>query len=316
VSIPRRAHFIWLGRDLPWVNVLAIRSAATRGGFERVTLHHDEDLSAAPHYGALRAIDRLELRRLDLDAVIGRCGEFAPALKQAYPGLPTPSIRKDLIRYALLFHEGGVYLDLDTVTVGSFEDFCAETEAFVGEERIVFPGTVKRSWNPIVQLLAQLRNGLRDLLALIPSGWAAFRAIERFYPRAVNNAIIGSAPRSAFVTRALERIAKMPPEVQRRSCGIGPHLFQELATEFTRPQLVVHPPAVFYPLGPVVSRHWFTLRRRDVPLERVLMPDTRVVHWYASIRNQLQTAVIDPDYVRANARRQLFSQLALPFAGG
>src|SRR5262249_7195408 len=244
LSIPRHAHFIWLGRDLPWVNVLAVRSAAERGGFERVTLHHDEDLSAAPHYRALTGIDRVELRRLRLDDLIDGCGALAPALKAAYPKLPTPSIRKDLIRLAILYGEGGVYLDCDTVTVRSLEDLCGETEAFCGEERIVFPGTVKRSRNPAVQLLALFRNGLRDLLALWPRGWAAFRAIEGFYPRAVNNAVIGSAPRSRFVTRALERITELPPSVQTRLCGIGPHLLQELATQFTRPELVVHPPPV------------------------------------------------------------------------
>jgi hypothetical protein len=316
LSIPRHAHLIWLGRDLPWVNVLAVRSAAERGGFERVTLHHDEDLSAAPLYGALAAIDRLELRRLRLDDVLDRCGDLAPALREIYPRLPTPSIRKDLIRLAILYSEGGVYLDFDTVTVRSFEDLCAEAEAFCGEERIVFPGTVRWSRNPAVQLLALLRNGLRDLFALAPRGWAAFRAVERFYPSAVNNAVIGSAPRSRFATRALERITELPPEIQARFCGIGPHLLQELATQFTRPELVVHPPAVFYPLGPVISRHWFYLREGGGPLARVLLPDTRLVHWYASIRTQVLTSGIDPAYVRANARRQLFSELALPFAGG
>jgi hypothetical protein len=313
--IPPHAHFIWLGRDFPWVNVLALRSAAERGGFQRVTLHHDEDLSTTPHYPALAGIAGLELRRLSVDEVLGRCGALAPALKAAYPGLPTPSIRKDVIRLALLYSEGGVYLDQDTVTVGSFTELCAEAEAFCGQERIVFPREVKWSRNPAVRLLALVRNGLRDVLGLLPRGWAMFRAIEGFYPAAINNAVIGSAPRSRFVTRALERITELPPEIQARYCGIGPHLLQELAPQFSKPDLVVHPPAVFYPLGPIISRHWFHLRKGAGPLERVLLPDTRVVHWYASIRNQVLTSIIDPDYVRANAGQQLFSALARPFAG-
>ena len=314
--IPFRAHFIWLGHELPWVNVLAIRSAAERGGFERVTLHHDEDLSAAPHFRALAAVDRLELRRLRVGEVLEGCGDLAPALKAAYAGLSTPSMRKDAIRLALLYGEGGVYLDLDTVTVRSFAQLCAEAEAFCGEERIVFPGEVKRSRNPAVQLLALARNGLREVLGLVPKGWEAFRAVERLYPRAVNNAVIGSAPRSRFVTRALQRITELPAGVQGRAYGIGPHLLQELAPQFAKPELVVHPPSVFYPLGPIISHHWFHLREGAGPLERVLRPDTRVVHWYASIRNQVLISRIDPDYVRANAGRQLFSALALPFAGG
>jgi hypothetical protein len=46
----------------------------------------------------------------------------------------------------------------------------------------------------------------------------------------------------------------------------------------------------------------------------VLLPETRVVHWYASVRTRVLTSRIDPDYVRAHAGRQLFSDLALPFA--
>jgi hypothetical protein len=314
--IPLRAHFIWLGAELPWVHVLAIRSAAERGGFERVVLHHDEDLSPAPHYGALRAIDRLELRRLEVRDLLGRCSPLASALGPIFDGLPTPPIRKDLIRLALLYLEGGVYLDLDTVTVGSFVELCAEADAFCGEERIVFPGNVRHSKNPAVQLQAQLRNGIRDVLGYVPRGWALFRAVERFYPRAANGAVLASAPRGRFVTAALERLIELPPAVQRRSCGIGPHLIQEMAAKFARPDLVVHPPPVFYPLGPEISRHWFYLREGQARLDQVLRPETRVVHWYGSVGNQKMTSTIDPAFVRANAGRQLFSELALPFAGG
>ena len=43
--IPPIGHFIWYGPDFPWVHLLALRSAATVGGLERVILHHSDDLS-------------------------------------------------------------------------------------------------------------------------------------------------------------------------------------------------------------------------------------------------------------------------------
>ena len=73
---------------------------------------------------------------------------------------------------------------------------------------------------------------------------------------------------------------------------------------------------MFYPLGPEVSRHWFHVRQRRARLDEVLLPDTRVVHWYGSVKNQLLTDGIDSPYVRSHAARQLFSELALPFAEG
>jgi len=315
MAIPLRAHFIWLGAELPWVHVLAVRSAAERGGFQQVVLHHDEDLSGAPHYRALRAIERLELRRLDVRALLDACDPYGAALNAVYRRLPTFPIRKDLIRLVLLYLEGGVYLDLDTVTVASLQGLCAEADAFCGEERIVFPGEVAHSWNPAVRAAALLRNGVRDVLGAVPHGWAIFRAVEGYYPRAANGAVLASAPRGRFVTGTLERLIELQPAVQVRYCGIGPHLIQEMAARFARPDLAVHPPPVFYPLGPEVSRHWFYRRRGQARLDRVLLPETRVVHWYASVGNQKVTSAIDPAYVRANAGRQLFSELALPFAG-
>jgi hypothetical protein len=312
--IPPRAHFIWFGAELPWVYVVAVRSAAERAGLDGVVLHHDEDLSRTPHHRALLRIPGLEMRRLDVRELLRRCQPFAPDLGPIFQRLPTPSIRKDLVRYAILYLEGGVYLDMDTVTVRSLRDLC-EAEAFIGEERIVFPGSVRWSRNPAVQLLALIRNGVRDVFGYLPNGWAAFRAIERFYPSAVNQAVLASAPGGRFVTRVLERIVELPPHVQVRSCGIGPHLMQELAPAFPPAELVVHPPPVFYPLGPELSRHWFYLRGGGERLPDVLRPETRVVHWYGSVKNAMLTSAIDPDYVRKNARRQLFSQLALPFAG-
>lgn len=315
-AIPLRAHFVWFGRELPWVTVLAVRSAAERGGFREVILHHDDDLSGAPHYRALREIDRLALRPLDTDALWRRCEPFAAThLDSIYRRLPTLSIRKDLVRYALLYQEGGVGLDLDTVTVASLAGLCAGAEAFCGEERIVFPARVRHSRHLGVRSLAHLRNGVRDLLGAVPYGWALFRRIERLYPCGENVAVLGSAPGGRFITRVLERIIDMPAETQTRSCGIGPHLLQELSREVPAPYLVVHPPPVFYPLGPEVSRHWFHLGRGTAPLARVLFPETRIVHWYGSVGNQKLTERIDPAYVKANASRQLFSQLALPFAG-
>jgi hypothetical protein len=296
------------------VNALAVRSAAERGGLDRVVLHHDEDLTAHAHYRALADIPGVELRRMHVGQVIERCGRLSTALSPIFERLPAPAMRADLVRLAILYADGGVYLDIDTVTVRSLRGLCAEAEAFCGEERIVFPASVRRSWNPGVRLMAVLRNGVREVLARVPDGWSAFRAVERFYPSAVNNAVLASAPGGRFITRALARLCELPPEVQARRCGIGPHLVQDIAPELTAPALVVHPPPVFYPLGPEVSRHWFYLRSGRTPLAKVLLPTTRVVHWYGSVRTRVLTSRIDPAYVRAHAGRQLFSELALPFA--
>ena len=314
MSIPLVAHFVWFGERLPWIHALAVQSAAMRGGFARLVLHHDADLGRAPHARALAAHPRVELRRLDMDRLLSGCGERAPGLRDACTRLAERATRSDLARLAILYQEGGVYLDMDTITVRPLRDLCQDVDAFCGEERIIYPLRVRGSWNPAVRGLALIRTGLRIALRSVPDGWAAFRRIERFYPRAVNNAIIASAPGSRFISRALDRLVELPPHRQAARCGIGPHLLQEIAPDMAPPQVMVHPPEVFYPLAPEISRHWFRVRRRErgLDVERALSPATRVVHWYGSTRAPLPLSAIDPAYVRAHAFRQLFSALVLP----
>src|SRR5690606_16568346 len=113
--IPSLAHFIWFGRDLPWVHVLALRSAARRGGFERLVLHHADDLSGTRWWPDVQAIAGLETRPLDAEAVLGAVPDLGGRLVDLYRRLTQPAGRANMVRAALLAAEGGVYLDLDTV---------------------------------------------------------------------------------------------------------------------------------------------------------------------------------------------------------
>jgi hypothetical protein len=307
-----RAHLIWFGSQFPWVNLLAVRSAALRGGFERVVLHHDSDLSGTPYYRELLETPRVELARLAPEALFSRCGRFSATLTQTFSRLGLPAVRADLVRLALLYADGGVYLDTDTVTIASLRPLCESAQAFCGEERIVYPAQVRTSRNPAVRGAALARQLLRDVLRRAPRGYHAFAAVQRFYPAALNNAVLASAPGGAFVTRLLEDLVALPVQHQAKLYTIGPHLLQTAARAFLPPELRVLPPPVFYPLGPEICEHWFrTTTRPD--LTRVLSPETRIVHWYRSNRTQHLTEQINPDYVRAHADCQLFSALALPF---
>jgi hypothetical protein len=74
----------------------------------------------------------------------------------------------------------------------------------------------------------------------------------------------------------------------------------------------VHAPQVFYPLPPEISRHWFRIRDA-VRLDAVLSPETRVVHWYASVLATAPIAPITPASVRAQRGRQLYSALVCAY---
>ncbi len=308
--VPASAHFIWFGADLPWVYRLALRSAAERGGFDRVVLHHEPALLGSTALAELARVPRVETRLLDPQAMLESCPDGA-ALVDVYRALELPAARANVMRAALLYTEGGVYLDTDTVTLRTFDDLRRDG-AFCGAERVVYPAGVRQSSDPLVRATAFVRGSTRALLREMPQGWRWFRAIENLYPAVVNNAVLGAPPRHPFVGRLLQGMRELPAASRTVRFALGTHLLQRVANEWQgRPGFTVHPPPVFYPLGPEISTHWF--RFGTARLKEVLQPETRLVHWYASVRTRDRVPNIDARWIHRNADRQLFSALARPF---
>lgn len=309
--IPKFAHFIWLGQDLLWVHRLALVSAAKRGGFERVYFHHDGALDARV-LDELAATPGVEVARIDGAGLAEAAG--GSALVECYRALTTPAARVNVLRMALLADRGGVYLDTDTVTLKSFASLCAAGGAFCGEERLVFPA-VSSSALARLHPAALARMALRDAFRRLPNGYAGFRHVERFYPTAVNNAVLGAEPEHPLVRELLARAVRLPRERRTVRYALGTHLLQAVVADFRGPTLAVLPPPVFYPLGPEISEHWFRERPR-VDLDRVLTAETLLVHWYASVRTRPYVRHIDAAFVRAHAGTQLFSALAARVLAG
>lgn len=309
-AIPPVAHFIWFGRELLWVHLLAIRSAALRGGFTQVTLHHADPLDDSPWWPALQATPGVETRRLEPEPLLEQAG--GAALVEVFRELRELAGKANMVRAALLMVEGGTYLDADTVTLQSFGPLLAPGGAFCGEERIIRPAAVITDPPLSIRMANLLRRAARSALREMPGGWRTFRRIERFYPAAVNNAVLGSVPGHPFIQALLQNMIGLPRERRLVRYALGTHLLQRTVREYTGEGLRILPPAYFYPLGPEISLHWFR-HGSGAALAEVLLPETVLVHWYASVRTREIAAKIDPDHVRAHARTELFSALALPF---
>ena len=249
--IPARAHFIWFGPRLPWANALSIHSAAQRGGFDELILHHDTDLSSTPEWPALAALPGFRARRLDaasLDALFAALGSEGEALGRIYARLEAPAARANVLRVALLLHEGGVYLDLDTITVRSFDDLRRDCGAFCGLERVIFTAAARRDPSLALRVANLARAGLRELHRQRPHGWHSFRRIESLYPMAANNAVLGAAPDHAFARRLVEAMNATPPQRQLVRFALGTHLLQDVVAQAREPDLRVLPPRWFFPL--------------------------------------------------------------------
>ncbi len=306
--IPATAHFLWFGTELPWIHALSVRTAARNGGFERVVLHHADPLAKAPWSRELEATRGVELRRLLPYEVLESVERLGPGLVDLYRRLSAPAAQANVLRAALLYRQGGVYLDTDTVTLGTLSPLRANASAFCGTERIAFPGALR--WYGYGGAL--LRTSVRDLVRRQRDGWRLFRRIERFYPAAANNAVLGAEPGHPLLEELVRRMAKVPRSRQLVRYELGTTLLQATLADFDGADVVVHGPEVFYPLGPEMSEHWFRLTDDPRPNE-VVGPTTRVVHWYASVRTRRVVEEADPDYVRRHAAHQLFSALVLPW---
>lgn len=307
--IPREAHFVWLGPGFGFVHLLAVASAVKHGGFERVTVHHTDALDSSAAFREAVALRGARAERLMPEALLELAG--AGALVDTYRSLESPASRSNLLRIALLLERGGVYLDTDTITVRSFDALMARGGAFVGEERLVFPG---KAGGPITARLrpsALLRTAARDVMRRLPDGHRYFRKVAGLYPKAANNAVLGAEARHALLSDLLARAAAMPPPRRRVRYALGTHLLQDAVAGYRGADLSVLPPPVFFPLGPEISEHWFRLRP-GVTLSEVVEPETLLVHWYASVRTKPHVALLDREFVRRHERTQLFSALAAP----
>ena len=307
--IPSIAHFVWYGPRLPYLHALAIQSAATHGGFESVRLHHADPLEALPHVQVLRDLGNVEFVALeDLDLCETVAG---PKLAALCAALKSPVARSNLMRTALVYRDGGVYLDMDTLTVRSFDSVRATATGFLGQEHIVFPREVVESWDPRVKSRAYLTTAVRDMLRRLPHGYRHFSKLAPFCHLAVNGAIMGAVAGHPFYRAYLDAMTEVPRLRWNRPHALGTHLLQATYADYAENDLHTFPPAYFYPLPPEISAHWFRHYPDGVDGREVLDPCTCCVHWYASVRTKKVVATMTDDArTREMAGTQLFSSLA------
>jgi len=310
MTIPSRLHFCWIGPSLPWAYAFAVLSAAERGELAEVVLHHTDTLDESAQVQALRHARGVRLSRIDPAACLSEAARdlgLGDRLVGLYQRLDSPVMRSDVLRAAILYMQGGIYADLDTITIASLLPL-TEVAAFVGSELIVWPPSARSSWSPMVLGRHLLLDLVRTAFRRMPSGWRAFRRFERFYSKRVNNAVMGAEAKSPLLGAYLSAMVDLPYDRALQPYALGPHLLNEVVRRSDRASLVVQEPRVFYPLAPEISEHWFRTVR-TVPLAAALSTETRIVHWYASVRTHAKVALITPDYVLKNRDSQLYSAL-------
>lgn len=313
-SIPNRLHFIWFGAELPCFAAIALKSARAKNPLATVKLWHDARLRSDARVASLAeaGIERVEL---DVDSLLGetlRAADAPRTLDRIWSVLTEPAARANVVRLLVLYLEGGIYLDTDTLTLQNLDPL-REDSAFCGLEHILWSTARLNKRRPYYWTLGPLLSGLRLAAGHWRHGYPLHQAILRWYDRAANNAVLGFAPRHPFLARAFHQMGALPEQDWTRRYRLGTHLLQELLKTAPTEEASVrqYPPEYFYPLGPIISKHYFYERNDVVRAAAELIPRAaHVLHWYASVAD---LSPLDEHYIRRHQDTSLYAHLCAPY---
>ncbi len=321
--IPPNLLFVWFGARVPLFVELALRSAAAHNPDAQVVLLVS---GLTPDEHARLQVPGLRVESLDFEALLSAASRRAldvygrgldtHRLGHIWRHLRTPAARANLVRLLYLFCHGGVYLDTDTLTLRSFDDLRAYP-AFCGQERLLWPKERLDKRSRYFWLDGPALTVARKLLANVPRGYRSQAHLNSYYALAVNNAVLGAAPAHPAFLAALDHACTLPDAELAKPFRLGTHLLQQVFQiddkRDTEPKARVEllPPEYFYPLGPVISNHYF---RETSDVDRVVgdivTPNTHVIHWYASVSNLL---TYDATRILAESQTVPFAHLCAPY---
>lgn len=286
-------------------------SALRHGGLDQVILHHTDLLDDNDVVQALQEAG-LVFSHLNPDTLLNEVGAalgVGSQLAELYKKISKPAILSDILRAAILYQKGGIYMDVDTLTLTSLRPLLYEPQ-FVGLENIVWPHRVKTTRAPLPWARAIGLDLLRKALRRMPNGWRLFRPVRGLYFKAVNNAIIGGQARAPLFKIYLQNMLTLPDSLQNKLCAIAPDLLQNLIENKQIEHVKVYNPDIFSPLPPEIAEHWFRpCKNAQALLKAAIQPQTLILHRYASARAKPYVGKINPVFISKNKNNQLYSAL-------
>lgn len=305
----RQYHLVWAGGAFPPVYRLAALSALAADPTSTVRVHVLDTVPVDAPLAALAELPGTTLEPVDPGALFDALPDHLAGCRAVYDELAprAAAARSNLLRYALLYVHGGVYIDFDVIVLRPLHDVSG-APAFVGAER-VWVGDRPRVDGRRLELLHPRHAvwGLSWAARRLDSRWfggtlrtsARLARVDRCWSALqANNAIIGAEAGSTFVDVLLRRAVHASPVVRY---ALGPTLVHEAA--LAAPDLVeVLAPAVLYQVPPGESFRFF----EDRTLQ--LAPDAAAVHYVGSNHDDL-LRTLRLDDPRFGDRDELFWRL-------
>ncbi len=283
--IPLRFHLIWIGRHFPFVNRLAVEAILQTHPGAEIVVHHQDGPVGNADWEALRR--KVEFKPIDLDGwlkdlpdTLKSIGESLGRVSAAYP-----AGRSNILRYLILYREGGIYLDFDTLTLKSFTPLLKH-HAFIGEEEVFRCDddrvAGKYTWDfPLMAVLFGISYGVSyanvQWLGNLGALNSANRLLMRLWSaRKLNNAVLGCEAGNEFFAKALQLIPETDAGMR---FALGPMLMNKVyeSQEFTSGDSITRlDKDVFYSIPPSQTFRFFYGR------PSAISENALAVHWCAS----------------------------------
>lgn len=296
------------------MNRLAVESVLQIHPEAKVVVHFQNPPEGNPDWEALKR--KAEFHPIELDAWLRELpgplqpvGKVLEKISASYP-----AGRSNVLRYLILYREGGIYLDFDTLTLQPFTPLLG-SPAFIGEEE-VFRCDDDRiagryTWDfPIMAALFGVSYGLSYLNSRWLGNLGALNAVNRglmrlWSARKLNNAVLGSEPANAFFTKALELI---PSTEAGMRFALGPMLMNRTYDDLAESAVSIRrlDKDVFYTIPPSQTFRFFYGPAPALSKEAI------AIHWCSSNHRQLapkltRAVLEDPFSPYSNS---LYAQLA------
>jgi len=307
--IPNRVFFIWFGNRLPWATGLAILSAKQVQNPEEILLYVDSEISG-DGYDLIKDTPGITLKKID-ESLFSDLNDNG-LIWRLFQKFKKPALKSDLLRFALVYKYGGVYLDTDIIAIKPWNDLL-QYKGFCGLEAVAFPADLYTSSNPFRYLFAGKLYLWRLLCAYIPQGWKIFRPTEKFFRYSANGAILGSEPKNKIIEDFFAKIGELKEKDFSVPACIGPHIVQKVTKNKSSENMEVLPSTYFYPLGPDISLHYFH-KSSAKHLDKILSPQTRIVHWYNSVEKKYLHRQVDKKWIE-EYQNSAFAKLAQSIIG-
>ena len=124
VLIPNQYFYIWSGSSFPYLNLLAVKSLLLADASASVVVYLVGPAPQNDIFENLRGLDRVSIVGVEPKEIFAQLPSDIKGVGTIFHKIPesSASARSNILRYALLYLHGGVYLDFDTVVTKSLSD--------------------------------------------------------------------------------------------------------------------------------------------------------------------------------------------------